>query len=317
MWRHFLAWVCTFCISVAFQRIQFSSCTSEDQTKKLCSGGLFFVFSRKKKARTLKKCEISHIELNYLYFYTVHTLVTSQRIQFSWTWKNILKLCNEGLVFVLSRKSKRKNPKHWKHSFTYIFSPPPPLQRGTGDYCIRSCPCVDSWVWICTACISVTLQWIPFSSCTWKEYILELCNEGLILIFLKNWKEREIWEKMWNFLYRLAIFMNLYGLYLCNQSTDSLLRLHMERTYIKVVQRGRGGGLILIFLENWKKSELFEIMWNFLYKLTIFHEFYTAHILGSSHWIPFTCCIWKDQILELCNGGLFCVFLESWKIAKT
>ena len=54
---------------------------------------------------------------------------------------------------------------------------------------------------------------------------------------------------MWNFLYRLAIFMSLYGLYLHNPLTDSNLLLHMERTYI------------FIFLKNWKKKrEIFEKM---------------------------------------------------------
>ena len=32
--------------------------------------------------------------------------------------------------------------------------------------------------------------------------------------------------------------MSLYGLYLCNLSTDSILHLHMERPYIGAVQVG-------------------------------------------------------------------------------
>ena len=49
---------------------------------------------------------------------------------------------------------------------------------------------------ICTACISITAQQIQFPSCTWnKQHILELCNKGLILIFLLKLKKWEIFEK--------------------------------------------------------------------------------------------------------------------------
>ena len=42
---------------------------------------------------------------------------------------------------------------------------------------------------------------------------------------------------MWNFLYRLAIFMSLYVLYLGNPATDAIFLLYMERTFF--------------FFENW------------------------------------------------------------------
>ena len=41
-----------------------------------------------------------------------------------------------------------------------------------------------------------------------------------------------------------ATFMSWYGLYLCNPSTDLILLLHMERTYIGAVQQG-----LLLFLK--------------------------------------------------------------------
>ena len=89
---------------------------------------------------------------------------------------------------------------------------------------------ISSWAWICTACIS--------------EY----------------WKN----DKKWN--YMDLQFMSLYGLYLGNPSTDSFFFLHMERTYIGTVQRR----VICDFYRTLKKLEIFENMWNFLYRLTIF-----------------------------------------------
>ena len=61
---------------------------------------------------------------------------------------------------------------------------------------------------------------------------------GLILIFLENWGNEVSLKKYKNFIYRLAIFMSLYGLYLSNPSTDLIFLLHMERTYIWAVQWG-------------------------------------------------------------------------------
>ena len=48
----------------------------------------------------------------------------------------------------------------------------------------------------------------------------------------------EIFEKMWNFLYELTIFMSLYSLYFSNPSKDLIFLLHKERTYIGAVQQG-------------------------------------------------------------------------------
>ena len=45
--------------------------------------------------------------------------------------------------------------------------------------------------------------------------------------------------------------MSLYGLYLRKPSTDSISLSHMEKTYIELCN----GGLILIFLENWKNGK--------------------------------------------------------------
>ena len=48
--------------------------------------------------------------------------------------------------------------------------------------------------------------------------------------------------------------MNLYGLYLSNPSTDSILLLHMERTYTRAIQQG----------VNFEFSQKLEKKWDIL-----------------------------------------------------
>ena len=225
--------------------------------------------------------------------------------------------------------------------------------------------------WVCTACISATPPRIPFLSHTWKEHILELCNGRFILIFLENWGNEKSLKKCKNFIYILAIFMDLYGLYLSNPSTDLILLLHMERAYIRAVQ----WGVNFDFSWKLKEWEIFKIMWNCLYRLAIFMCLYglylrnpstdfisllhmertyiwavqrdvnfdfswilrkweiyekckisclnlqyswvcTACISVTPHWIPFLSRTWKEHILELCNGRLILIFLEFENLQK-
>ena len=52
-----------------------------DHILQLCNGGLFFTFpENKKKAKTLKKCEISYIDLIYSRVCIAHLSVMIQRI---------------------------------------------------------------------------------------------------------------------------------------------------------------------------------------------------------------------------------------------
>ena len=48
------------------------------------------------------------------------------------------------------------------------------------------------------------------------------------------------------FSHGFTIFMSLHGLFLGSPSMNSILLLHMKRTYIGAVQRG----IVLTFLEN-------------------------------------------------------------------
>ena len=103
--------------------------------------------------------------------------------------------------------------------------------------------------YVCSLVPAAALAWNrdPSTDSIFLLRILELWQQGLNFDFswkLRKWK---IFEKMWNFLYRLAIFMSLYGFYLSNPSTDLIFLLHMERTYIGAVQR-----VFFFFFFFWK-----------------------------------------------------------------
>ena len=74
----------------------------------------------------------------------------------------------------------------------------------------------------------------------------------------------------------LAIFKSLCGLYFGNLSTESILVLHMERTYIGVVHKRINFELFL----KVEKREIFEKMWIFFiwtYILMILYGLYLGH----------------------------------------
>ena len=72
--------------------------------------------------------------------------------------------------------------------------------------------------------------------------------------FFQKLRKWEFFEKMYNFLNGLKIFMSLYGLYIRNPSTDLIFLLRMERTYIGAVQSR------VIFWFFWKIDEM-RILW--------------------------------------------------------
>ena len=99
--------------------------------------------------------------------------------------------------------------------------------------------------WVCTACISVTPQPISFSFCIWKEYILELCNAGLILIFLENWRNESSLKKC------KISYMDLQYSWACT-ACISVIPL---RTYIGDVQRSLIFGFFFLKIEIFAKTE--------------------------------------------------------------
>ena len=95
--------------------------------------------------------------------------------------------------------------------------------------------------------------------------MIELCKEGLILIFLKKWgKKRNIW-KNWSFLYGLTVFMTLYSQYLGHPLADKILLWHMKRTYIGTVH--------FYFSQKLWKSKIFEKNYYFFIWTYNVHEF--------------------------------------------
>ena len=67
--------------------------------------------------------------------------------------------------------------------------------------------------------------------------------------------------------------MSLNGLYLGNPSADSILFVHMERTYIEAVQ----SGVNFDFSQVNKKEKSFEILRNYLYKKHLFNVLFVFH----------------------------------------
>ena len=87
-----------------------------------------------------------------------------------------------------------------------------------------------------------------------RIYILELCNNGLFCNFLEN-RKWEIFKKNVNFIIWTYNIHGLYGLYLGNPSTYSILLSHMQRTYCSCLT---GGGRLFFF--NLKKKREFSYM---------------------------------------------------------
>ena len=85
-------------------------------------------------------------------------------------------------------------------------------------------------------------------------------QQGVNFDFSRKLKEWKIFEITWNILYRLAIFMSFYSLYLRYPSMDLIVFLHMERTYAGPVQQR----VNYEFSWKLKEWEIFEITWNFL-----------------------------------------------------
>ena len=107
-------------------------------------------------------------------------------------------------------------------------------------------------------------------------------------------------KRKWNFLYRLAIFMSVYGLYLSNSLTDSNLLLLMKRPYIGTVQRG----VIFFFLKIGK--------WNTLNVDRIIQLWVNLMVLASLKLI-FMCFkyFWN---LKYCSFPIYVYWLEHIKL---
>ena len=147
-----------------------------------------------------------------------------------------------------------------------LFSPPPPLQRRAGNYCI-------------------VLAVRPYSHLSHRVSTL--------------------------------LSISLYRLYLRNPSTDLFLLLHMERPYIGAVQRGGGGSLLLIFLENWKKkTRKLQKSVKFLFRHTIFMSLYGPY-LGDPSIDSILLLYMEEHILELCNGRYFLFFFVREFVQST
>ena len=118
---------------------------------------------------------------------------------------------------------------------------------GIPHHCIQSCPSVRESTLSSMSLYGLYLRNPSTDTIRFlhmeRRYIRAVQRGDHFDFSQKLKKEKKSLKKMWNFLCRLAILMSLYGLYLRNSSTDSILFLHMERTYIGAVQRK----VILIF----------------------------------------------------------------------
>ena len=70
-----------------------------------------------------------------------------------------------------------------------------------------------------------------------RTYIVAI-EGGVNFDFSQKWKKWEIFENMTNFLYGLAIFMSLYGLYINKPWKHAIFSLCIETKHMEDVQEG-------------------------------------------------------------------------------
>ena len=108
--------------------------------------------------------------------------------------------------------------------------------------------------------ISIDSDFCPNTFLWCDKWIYWSCARGGYFLFYSIIEKMRNLLKKYEFFNEPTILMNLRGPHLSNTSTDSILLLHMERTYIGCVQRQ----LFLIFHENWKIAKTVK-------KLDMFH----------------------------------------------
>ena len=125
--RHFKSWVCTASISITLQRIQFSSCTwlhMETYIGAVQRGaylGFFLKIEKKEEEeKPLKKCEITHIDLQYSWVCTACISVSPQQIKFLLMHieRTYIGAVHQGLILIfLEKKMRNLRKKNWNYSY--------------------------------------------------------------------------------------------------------------------------------------------------------------------------------------------------------